>query len=81
MATLQCVTETVVLHINAKNYDRLVVKKNPKTHEQLRETTFTHYTDIVSVKLCVCVCVRVCVCACVCVRVCVFKYYIFYIIF
>ena len=48
MATLRCASQVVVLHINAKNLERLIVKKNPRSQDMLRDQAFSRYTDIVS---------------------------------
>ena len=47
MGTLQCSSQVVVLHINTKNFDRLVVKKNPRTQELFRDMTYKRVTDMV----------------------------------
>ncbi|XP_067942537.1 uncharacterized protein [Watersipora subatra] len=51
MGSLLCVSQVVVLHINSKNLDRLVVKKNPRTYEQFKDATFSRYTDMLKTRV------------------------------
>lgn len=47
MGTLRCMSQVEVIQINSKNWDRLVVKKSPRTQEQLREHAFDRHTKLV----------------------------------